>query len=47
MVGADQADREANSIDWSSVDLRDKDRETKVVEILKEGKVKTKRRGTR
>lgn len=41
LVGADQADRETNSIDWPSVDLRDKERATKVVEILKDGKINT------
>lgn len=41
LVRADQADRETNDIDWPSVDLRDKERATKTVEILKEGKIKT------
>lgn len=41
LVRADQADRETNDIDWPSVDLRDKERATKIVEILKEGKIKT------
>jgi hypothetical protein len=41
LVRTDQADREADSIDWPAVDLRDKERATRVVQILKEGQIKT------
>jgi hypothetical protein len=35
LVRTDQSDREAESIDWPAVDLRDKERATRVVQILK------------
>ena len=41
LVGADQSDREAESIDWSAVDLRDKERAGRVVQMLKDGEIKT------
>jgi hypothetical protein len=41
LVKTDQSDREAESIDWPAVDLRDKERATRVVQILRDGQIKT------
>lgn len=41
LVRTDQADREADSVDRSAVDFRDKERAARVVQILKEGEIKT------
>jgi len=41
IITADQSDREAKSIDWSAVDSRDRERATRVGQILKDGEIKT------
>lgn len=41
LTKTDQSDREADSINWSAVDLRDKERAARVVQILTDGQIKT------
>lgn len=41
LVSADRMDREAETIDWTAIDVRDNARASKVLEILRAGKVET------
>lgn len=41
LVRNDQSERSSTKIDWAAVDLRDKERATKVTQMLREGQIKT------
>jgi hypothetical protein len=41
LVRTDQSERESNKIDWIAVDLHDKERATRVIQLLNEGRIKT------